>query len=184
MKKLLILLVLTVLLSSFVIAEGAGDKPEMEKAVPTLISAKGEGMPEDVGGNGSLIQEQIMDQVQTKLQDMSGDGLMLKGEAGAKLQTGLANAMTQVKNENAKVVLEQNMNKFAEQYQNRLANMEGVEVTVDEETGAAMIKAKEEVKFLGMFKTQKTKKFELSADGEIKEKKSAFGFLYSKAKTE
>ena len=49
---------------------------------------------------------------------------------------GLENALTNVKNENARQKLERNMNRWMEKYQERLEKMEEVEVEeVDEETG-------------------------------------------------
>src|SRR3989344_3586112 len=60
---------------------------------------------------------------------------------------GLSLALTRVKNENARQKLQQNIEKFQENYKKRLEHMEAVEVEeVGEENGAFKVKAKEPVK--------------------------------------
>lgn len=99
-----------------------------------------------------------------------------------QLQAGLMNAISKIDNPRARESLEKNMDKFMNKYQNRLQKMSNVTVEVANEDGSAIIRAKEESKFLGLFKVQKTRRFEVSADGEVKEKGSFFGFLFSKSK--
>jgi len=63
--------------------------------------------------------------------------------------------------------------------------MEDVEVeSVDEETGAVNIKAKEPVKFLGFIKGKATKRFNINAEGKIEEKAPWYRFMYAEEKSE
>ena len=93
---------------------------------------------------------------------------------------GLAVALTKVQNENARQRLQANINKFQENYQQRLQKMEDVEIEeVDEETGAVKMKAKEPVKYLGFINGKATKRFNINAEGKIEEKTPWYKFLYS-----
>lgn len=72
------------------------------------------------------------------------------------------------------------MLRFQERYQTRLQNMTEIEVEeVDEETGAVTVRAKEEVRFLGFIKGKATKRFEMSADGNINEKAPWYSLFYA-----
>ena len=77
------------------------------------------------------------------------------------------------------------MEKLEEKLQNRLQNMEGVEVEeVDDETGAVTVKAKENVRFLGFIKGKATKRFEMDDKGNINEKAPWYRFMYAEETTE
>jgi hypothetical protein len=105
--------------------------------------------------------------------------------AGTDSPKGLENALTKVKNENARMRLQENIEKFQLKYQERLQKMEGVEVEdVDEETGAVEVKAKEPVKYLGFIKGKATKRFNINAEGKIEEKAPWYRFLYADQKIE
>jgi len=99
--------------------------------------------------------------------------------AGTELPKGLSVALTKVKNENAKQMIQQNLERFQENYQQRLQKMEGVEVEeVDEETGEVKVKAKEPVKYFGLINGKATKRFSINVEGKIEEKAPWYKFLY------
>ncbi|MFC1801397.1 hypothetical protein ACFLZB_02955 [Nanoarchaeota archaeon] len=179
MKKILSLLVVLILASSFVLAQqgihepGTGlDDPELKEAgqgtgqgqaEPTLISNQGEG-----------------NQTQTQTQAGEETGEQIRERNREKLQTGLENALTQVTNENAREMLQRNLDRWMEKYQKRMEKMEGVEIEeVDEETGEATIKAQEPVKYFGFIKGKATKRFDMDKGGNINERAPWYSFLYS-----
>ncbi|MBW2965738.1 hypothetical protein KY342_01390 [Candidatus Woesearchaeota archaeon] len=101
-------------------------------------------------------------------------------EAEEGVPKGLLVALTRVKNENARQRLQQNIDRFREKYQERLQNMTDVEVEeVDEETGAATIKAKENVRFFGFIKGKATKRFEMDNKGNINERAPWYSLFYT-----
>jgi hypothetical protein len=178
MKKIFVFLVAFCLLSSAVFAEqsGMGDGT----GSPELVDAgQGEGGPVTAGagqdtGQGNLTQKEA--------RTMEGEGNMSRNKE--MLQTGLENALSRVTNENARMRLEQNLEKFMQKYQERLEKkMQNVTIEdVDNETGAMTIKAKEQVKFLGFIKGTATKRFEMDDKGNINEKAPWYRFLYSEDK--
>lgn len=147
------------LVSSFVLAQGEGTE------------ARGE---DQGAGEGQEVQQETQNQGEES-QIMVQEG---SGEQN-RLQQGLDNALSQVRNENAKQKLEQNVERFQERYSKRMRRMEGLEITeVDEETGAVKLQAREEVKFLGLFKAKVKKGFEIDANGNIEEKQPWYRFMY------
>ncbi|MFH1770043.1 MAG: hypothetical protein ABH828_00625 [archaeon] len=184
-KKLLIMLVALFLVSSFVVAEQQQGQPEVTATgapEDAGMPEEPQGAPEDAGeGQGEGEPELIMAQEENQAQNQ-GEEKGLKEQNKEMLQTGLENALGNVKNENAKQMLQQNMEKFQEMYQQRLEKMEGLEITeVDEETGAVKMKAKEQVKFLGFIKGTATQKFEMDGEGNMVEKKPWYRFMYKEA---
>ena len=178
-------LFILVLASGLVSAQGSSkgvhepgtgiEQPEVKEAG----QGTGQGIQED---NGAGVQqgegdgEKVMVQTQEKTMNQAGEQNMLR------LQKGLENALGNVKNENAKQRLEQNMNKFQEKYMERMQNMEGLDIDeVDEETGAVKLKAKEQVKYLGFIKGKATKRFDIDQNGSITEKKPWYRFMYSES---
>lgn len=104
---------------------------------------------------------------------------------GVKVPNGLTNALSNVKNENARQQLQQNIIKFQENYQQRLEKMEDVEIEgVDEETGAVEIKAKEPVKYFGFITGKATKRFSINAEGKIAEKAPWYKLFYTETTSE
>lgn len=99
------------------------------------------------------------------------------------IQQGLENALTHVTNENARMRLQQNIEKFMNKYQERLERkMQNVTIEeVDEGTGAVTIKAKEPVRWFGLIKGTATKRFEMDDKGNINERAPWYAFLYSEA---
>jgi hypothetical protein len=162
MKKTITLLLTLVLISSVVLAQG---KPEDAGQPETT------GQPEDAGAE----PQQIMVQEQTQ-----------EGEqARLRIQTGLANALTKVTNENARARIQANLDRWMEKYQERLQKLEDVEVDeVDEETGAVEVKAKEQVKYFGFIKGRATKRFNINAQGKIEEKAPWYRFMYAEVDEE
>ena len=180
MKKIFVFLVAFCLFSSAAIA--AQDDMGMGNGTgsPELVDAgQGEGGPVTAGagqdtGQGNMTQKEA--------RVMEGEGNMSRNKE--MLQTGLENALSHVTNENARMRLQQNLEKFMQKYQERLEKkMQNVEIEeVDEETGSVTVKAKEQVRFLGFIKGTATKRFEMDDKGNINEKAPWYGFLYSEAK--
>lgn len=103
-----------------------------------------------------------------------------KEERGTESPKGLTNALEHVTNENARQRLQENLDRFQANYQQRLENAEEVEVEVtDEETGVMTIKTKESVKYLGFIKGKATKRYNINAEGQIEEKAPWYKFLYT-----
>jgi len=172
MKKILALLAAFVLLSSAVLAAQEGQGGAGDSMVP---EGPGEGGPESgqETGRGNLTQTEERERV------MEGEGNMSRNKE--MLQTGLENALSRVTNENARMRLQQNLEKFMAKYQERLERkMQNVTIDeVDEETGAVTIKAKEQVKYLGLIKGTATKRFEMDDKGNVNERAPWYRFLYT-----
>jgi hypothetical protein len=98
---------------------------------------------------------------------------------GTLVQIGLANALTNVKNENARARIQANMQRFLEKYQERLQKMENVTVEVNEQTEETTVKGKEDVRFLGFIKGKATKRFDIDNNGKVTEKQPWYKFLYA-----
>ncbi|MCA9478497.1 MAG: hypothetical protein KC535_05100 [Nanoarchaeota archaeon] len=158
MKKLLLLVVMSLVLVSTVLGAGPNNtnKPE---AIPTLYG-EGNGTRPDFAGNDTPRGPVI-----------NNNGTLEK--------LGLTQALTNVKNENARAAIERNMDRFLEKYQARIQNMEQVQVQVDEETNQVSLQAKEQVKYLGFIKGQATKRFEIQNNGQVTEKQPWYSFMYS-----
>ncbi len=91
---------------------------------------------------------------------------------------GLENAQIRVRNNETAEHLERVMNKIQEKKREQLAKLEGLEVSEDDE-GKVVAKGKVEGKFLGLFKMQRTLRYEISEDGNTERKKNMFEFLWS-----
>ena len=127
---------------------------------------KGQDIKKDEKGD-TLAQQKLQAREEAKEQNRN------------KLQQGLNNALTHVENENARQRLEQNIIRFQEKYQERMHKLEDLEIEeVDNETGAAKIRAKEEVRFFGFIKGKATKRFEIDNQGNISEKHPWYRFMY------
>jgi len=191
MKKLITLLIVLVLASSFVLAQGQQgihepgtglEQPELKEEGQG--TGQGQGEPQLISaGEQAMEQEQEREQEREMEQEMEGE--QTREQNREQLQQGLENALTKVTNENARQRLQNNIEKFQEQYQERLQRMEGIEVEeVDNETGAVQVRAREEVRFLGFIKGKATKRFQIDNQGNITEKHPWYGFLYSEVKSE
>ncbi|MBW2995876.1 hypothetical protein KY332_01110 [Candidatus Woesearchaeota archaeon] len=105
---------------------------------------------------------------------------MTAEEARERIQEGLTNALTRVRNERAREVLQRNLDRWMERYQARLQRFENVTVEdVDNETGAAVIRARQKVRFFGFIKGRATKRFNINAQGKIEEKAPWYRFMYA-----
>jgi hypothetical protein len=173
MKKLITTFFIFVLLCSVAMAQGQGvhepgtgiENPEVKEAGQGTGQGMGDGEPQMI-----MAQEQTQD----------GEGEQVQARNKEMLQTGLENALSRVKNENAKQRLQQNIEKFQQKYQERMQRMEDVEVgEVDEETGAVQVRAKEQVKYFGFIKGRATKRFNINAQGAIEEKAPWYRFMYA-----
>ena len=185
MKKILILLVMVFMFSALAFAQQNGQNVDAANDTVLLTSMEngsGQGGLASGSGQGALANSSgqgnaVINQTQTKLQNGSDDQLKMQNEE--KLQAGLENALSQVKNENAKQQLQKNIESFEQQFESRLQNMNSLEIgDVDEETGAVTIKAKDEVKFLGFIKGKASTTFTVDAQGNVEEKKSWLRFMY------
>lgn len=191
MKKLFAILVALVLVSSFVFA-AQGDtetgKPEVTTtaadAVETGSGQGSQGEPEAMvqGENGQGEMAQEGETVMAREKEQLGEAQ--KAQLREKVK-GLDNALTNVKNENARQRLEANLVKFQEKVQARLERMENVEVEeIDEETGAITMKAEEPVKYFGFIKGKATKRFEIDAKGNVNERAPWYSMFYSEIAVE
>ena len=175
MKKLLSLLIILVLASSFVLAQGQGihepgtgiENPEIKEA--------GQGT-----GQGLEAGEPQLISTETQTEAGAGEGEQIRERNREHLQTGLENALTRVTNENARQRLQQNLDRWMEKYQVRMQRMENAEIeSVDEETGEATIRAREPVRFFGFIKGMATKRFEMDRNGNINERAPWYSIFYS-----
>ncbi|MBU1111414.1 MAG: hypothetical protein ABIG93_02350 [archaeon] len=164
MKKILMLLVIICLVLPLAFAQGNS--------------------PETTGVDNSMREENSPDIEQGPPEGAGNDMVIMPGQNNGT-PAGLEMAMSKVQNENALQQLQVNMNQFQERYQERLQNMEGLEITdVDEETGEITLKAREQVKYLGFINGKATKHFEVKNDGEIIEKQPWYRFMYIENKEE
>lgn len=172
MKKIIMLLIILVLMSSLVMAENP-QKGQDE-------NGKGAEMKE-IGqetGQGEQIQEETKTQEKGQTQEKTQQ--RVRNEE--MIQRGLTNALTRVRNENAREMITRNLNRFQERFQERLERMENVEVTeVDEETGEVEVEADTPVKYFGFIKGKARHRFEINNEGVINEKKPWYSFIYSEA---
>jgi len=178
MKRIFALILALALLSSAALAQ-QGERSGDGMGSPELVDAgQGAGGPVTAGagqdtGQGNMTQKEA--------RTMEGEGNMSRNKE--MLQTGLENALSRVTNENARMRLEQNLQKFMSKYQERLERkMQNVTIDkVDNETGAVTIKAKEPVKYFGIIKGTATKRFEMDGKGNVNERAPWYSFLYSEA---
>ena len=164
MKRLITAIFVFLLLASIVSAQGQNNKPETA------------GQPEETG------QDVAPQQIRAEEQAEAGNGLgeQIRARNRERLETGLQNALSRVKNENARQRLQANLEKFQLRYQERMQRMEDVEVEeVDDETGAVTVRAKEQVRFFGFIKGRATKRFNINAQGAIEEKAPWYRFMYA-----
>ncbi|MBW2963607.1 hypothetical protein KY306_02425 [Candidatus Woesearchaeota archaeon] len=181
MRKIINLLIILVLASSFVLAQQGIHEPGTGIENPELKEA-GQGTGQGLeNGEPVLISNQEQNQgIDTQLQNriMTEEGL---GEQERqRLQTGLENALTKVKNENARAMLQRNLERWMEKYQQRFQKMENIEIEgVDEETGEATIKAQEPVKYFGFIQGKATKRFTMDKNGNINERAPWYSIFYS-----
>jgi len=146
----------------------------------------GPGGAEDTGNGAQAVKgEQVSVQKGEPVLYQQGEGNQTRERNRERLETGLQNALTRVTNENARQRLQQNIERFQLNYQERMQRMEGLEIEdVDNETGAATIRAREEVRFLGFIKGKATKRFEMDDKGNINERAPWYRFLYREVESE
>ena len=179
MKKIFVFFIAFCLLCSVAFAEqerGMGNGDGMD-----ADAGQGDRGPITTGagqdtGKGNMTQEEA--------RVMEGEGNMSRNRE--ELQTGLENALSRVTNENARMRLQQNLEKFMAKYQERLERkMQNVTIEdVDNETGEATIKAKEPVRWFGLIKGTATKRFEMDSKGNINERAPWYSFLYAEESEE
>jgi len=191
MKKILVFLVLLVALSSMTFAQGVNSAADIDSVQVQMLDHA-----QDMTEVQKMAQIQTTDMKETKTQTKERVQAMLKdgsreGMAEAKmmqirqkLSTGLENALTNVKNENARSHLQANMEKFMNKYKARLDSADDVDLSVDEETGSAKLKVKEQVKYFGLFKGHATKTFDVDAEGKISEHAPWYRFMYGEVSEE
>ena len=136
-------------------------------------------------------QEQVTidaDQLKLRLQDQDMEQMHDENRSGEQngsqrlaFETGLHMAINQVQNTQAKVVVEQNMERFMEQYQERMNHMEFQEVSVNASTGEMHVEAQEQVRFLGFIKGKAKTSITVDSQGQVEEHTPWYGFLYAKA---
>jgi len=158
MKRIIGILLILVMCSSLVMAQGKSKGKDM--AEPVLYDEGGmevpEGQPEAVA-------------------------IDAKPTGASKLGTvpGLENALSRVKNERAREVLQRNLDRWIERYEAKMAKLENLEVEeVNEESGDVTLKAEQPVKYFGFIKGKATKRFEIS-NGKINERAPWYSLFYS-----
>ncbi len=166
MKKLLSVFVVVLLACSFVIAEQSNNSQNMGEDAQGEMQGEGEQVTEQNQGEENLIMNQEGDQ--------KGDAIRSRSQFH-----GLDNALSKVTNEQARERLNQNLQDFEARYEQRMARMEGLEITeVDEETGAVKLQAQQQVKYFGFIKGQALHRYEVNANGEINENAPWYRFMY------
>jgi len=181
MKKILIALFVMVLMSSLAFAQQGIHEPGTGLEDPELREA-GQGTGQGLeNGEPVLISNQEQNQgIDTQLQNRIQTEEGLGEQERQRLQTGLENALTKVKNENAKAMIQRNLERWMEKYQQRLQKMENIEIEdVDEETGEATIRAQEPVKYFGFIQGKATKRFTMDKNGNINERAPWYSIFYS-----
>lgn len=208
MKKITIYLAIFVFLISLAAAAGNGMNDSGNAEVEPVLYAMADGAtnngtpggpgemgepnndpemmpPPELDGEKPIKGEPIAEpqRIQEREQAMNGSGPVLSMN-GTQVHAGLYNALQNVENENARMALERNMNRFLEKYQKRFQNA-SVEIDADkdikynEETGELNVKVKEPVKYLGFIKGKATTQFDVGNDGAVTEKKPWYRFMYS-----
>ena len=190
MKRLLAIIVALFLVSSFVLAEGPKgihepgtglEDPEIKEDMQGTGQGKNLETQEQQENKGE--EQQLREQQQVQEGEPTAEPIMAQKQE--REYKGLENALTNVKNERAKEVLQRNIERFQEKMQRRLQKMENLEVEeVDEETGAVKLKAEEPVKWFGIIKGKATKRFEVDHNGKVNERAPWYSFLYSEVTTE
>ena len=184
MKKILVFLLAVLLLSSIALAEemqGAGVSGSGPMSVRYNESSGNESViPKDnktlpPAGRGNTPPSGLRGNESVDKKNATGP---LSEINGTLVHEGIFNALSHVTNENARAMLQRNMERFIERYQARLQNMSDVNITVDEEHGNATIKAKENVRFLGFIKGKATKRFEIDNNGQVTERQPWYSFMY------
>lgn len=131
-------------------------------------------------------EQQLQERQQVMAEENSEEGAepkLIMAQEKKREFKGLENALTNVKNEKAREVLQRNLERFEEKVQERLQRMENIEVEeVDEETGALKLKAEEPVRWFGLIKGKATKRFEIDSEGKVNERAPWYSFLYAEAK--
>ncbi|MBW3015592.1 hypothetical protein KY330_04160 [Candidatus Woesearchaeota archaeon] len=192
MKKIITLFIALVFLVSIASAQQGIHEPGTGLEDPALKEAgqgTGQGLADDTedttGDSEDMVISPGPQQTRTETQQGAESGETIRARNREMLQTGLENALTRVKNDNARQRLQQNLDKWMQKYQERMQRMEGVEITdVDEETGEATIRAKEPVRWFGFIKGKATKRFQMDSAGNINEKAPWYRFMYAEAAEE
>ncbi len=173
MKKTAIFAIVLVVMSSFVLAQGKGVHDLGTGIENTEMKEAAQGTGQDLGNGSAPIQTGMGPETKG---NQTGPMIM---QNKTMVHAGLANAMQNVRNENARAALQRNMQRFQEKYHERLNKMEDLEVDeVDEETGDIALKGKEPVRWFGFIKGKASKRFEIS-NGKVNEKAPWYDFLYS-----
>jgi hypothetical protein len=152
---------------------------EMDSNIPKEMPPPKEIMDARESLNITNDMARVQDRLRNMSENMDGTGSQIRERMAQGLQVALSN----VQNENARMRLEQNLARFEERMKLRLENMRKVEVeSIDEETGAVRVRAKESVRFFGFIKGTATKRFEVAEDGTINERAPWYSIFYSEDK--
>jgi len=183
MKKILMLIVLMFLVSSTVLAVNNEIKVKMvgkEKINETMIKNIKE---------SNLVKSKDVEitnknnELRIHIRNSSNHtkGVMNKNITPKQIrsmQMVMERFLDNMSNEKAIQQLKQNMIKFENKYQDKFSDSELV--NIDEKTGTVKIQVKENVKFLGLFKTKIKKIVTINGNGSINEKSPWYRFLYKK----
>ena len=171
MKKIVILFVLLISLSAMTLAQGVDqlsniNKPAAADTVQQTVQT--ENAVKNIEEIKSLDKEQKMNSLSNKNM--------------AKL--GMENALSNIKNEEARARIQKNMDSFMNKYQHKLETAKSVDVKINEEASSMKVMVKKQVKFLGLFKGSSTETFEVESEGKVKEHKPWYRFMYKEISSE
>jgi hypothetical protein len=145
----------------------------------TAVFAPGNA-PEDAGNSAEAGNQGQTDEVVDEDLDNSDDGSSKGNSQGTDSPRGLSVALSKVTNENALAKIQGNIDRFEENYAERLAEFEDIELeSIDEETGEVTFIAKEKVKYFGLINGKATKRFNVNAEGALLEHAPWYSFLYA-----
>lgn len=180
MRKLMIMLVMTVLASSLAFAATHG--PDGAPTDGVMNDTMNDTMPDETMMDDNDTRGPPAD-VSTRSDEtreaMNGSGPLAERN-GAVVHRGLDQAMSNVENEQARQALQRNMDRFLQRHRERLMSAENVTVEVEED-GSATVRAREEVRYLGFIKGKATHRFDIAPNGNVNERAPWYRFLYSEA---
>jgi len=171
MKKIItILTILLLVLCPLVLANGNGNGNGNSGATQT-------GQPDEAGSDNS--DETGSEDNEAKDKPTVQERNRFREELGEHQSEvkGLENAMLRVRNEEVKQHLESVMNKIQTRTQERLNQKDGLEIgeTID---GNFECKFKDNARFLGLLKMERTFTYNLGEDGELQRQKGPWDFLW------
>lgn len=186
MKKLIVVTLFLVLVSSIVLAKD--NKGIGNKSIENIVCCKTFGY-----GTGMIVTNVKYgwkQQSECRLpENFVGGGMEIvedkycigEKEVGIKLEVkGLNNAIVKVKNNETRQHLEEVLNKILEQRREVLSKLEALEIRENAD-GAVEAEGKKEMKFLGFLNVKRKVKYIIDENGEIIRQPRGFDFLFQES---